>query len=54
MCGDASLETIFHSSISFQQIYIYIYTHTHTHMFIQVSLVAQLVKNLPAMQETPV
>ena len=56
MCGDASLETIFHSSISFQQIYIYIYiyTHTHTYMFIQVSLVAQLVKNLPAMQETPV
>ena len=28
--------------------------YTHTNMFIQVSLVAQLVRNLPAMQETPV
>ena len=33
MCGDASLETIFHSSISFQQIYIYIYTHTHIYVY---------------------
>ena len=33
-------------------IYIYIYTHTHTHTCIQASLVAQLVKNLSAIQET--
>ena len=31
-----------------------IHTHTHTHTDIWASLVAQLVKNLPAMQETPV
>ena len=44
-------------------IYIYIYTHTHIyiHSFFRffcyigwASLIAQLVKNLPAMQETPV
>ena len=31
-------------------IYIYIYTHTHTHTYINIytSLVAQMVKNLPA------
>ena len=34
-------------------IYIYIYTHTHTHRN-WASLVAQIVKNLPAMQETQV
>ena len=33
-------------------IYIYIYIHTHT--YIWASLIAQLVKNLPAVQETPV
>ena len=31
-------------------IYVYIYIHTHTHNW--VSLVAQTVKNLPAMQES--
>ena len=33
---------------------IYTYTHTHTHIYIRVSLLAQTVKNLPAMQETQV
>ena len=32
-------------------IYIYIYIYTHTHMYVY-TLVAQLVKNLPAVQET--
>ena len=30
------------------------YTHTHTHTHTHVYVVAQLVKNWPAMQETPV
>ena len=30
-------------------IYVYIYIHTHTYM---VSLMAQMIKNLPSMQET--
>ena len=32
----------------------YIYIHTHTHTFIRASVVPQLVKKLPSMQETPV
>ena len=32
-------------------LYVYIYTHTHTHIYIWISLLAQLVKNLPTMQE---
>ena len=35
-------------------IYIYVYTHTNTHTYIWASLIAQLVKNPPAMQDTPV
>ena len=31
-----------------------IHTHTHTHTHIHIYVVAQLVKNWPAMQETPV
>ena len=31
---------------------IYNYTHTHTHTHLWAPLVAQTVKNLPAMQET--
>ena len=35
--------------------YIYVYTHTHTHTHThRASLVAQTVKNLPAMQEAQV
>ena len=33
-------------------IYIYTHTHTHTHTYIWASLVAQLVKNPPAMKQT--
>ena len=33
---------------------IYNYTHTHTHTHLWAPLVAQTVKNLPAMQETQV
>ena len=41
----------------FFQLNLYIYTHTHTHKYIYIfwaSLVAQLVKKLPAMWETKV
>ena len=31
-----------------------VYIHTHTHTYIWASLIAQLVKNPPAMQDTPV
>ena len=34
--------------------FIGLHTHTHTHTHTQVSLVSQMVKNLPAMQETQV
>ena len=34
-------------------LYTYVYTHTHTYTYREL-LVAQLIKNLPAMQETPV
>ena len=34
-------------------IHTYIYTHTHTYVY-WASLASQLVKNPPAMQETPV
>ena len=33
-------------------IYTYIYVYTHSHIHIGASLVAQMVKNLPAMRET--
>ena len=33
-------------------IYTYIYVYTHSHIHIGASLVAQMVKNLPAMWET--
>ena len=35
-------------------VYIYVYTHIYTYVLICASLIAQLVKNLPAMQETQV
>ena len=31
---------------------VYTHTHTHTHLYIRASLIAQLIKNPPAMQET--
>ena len=37
-----------------QDIYIYTHTHTYIHTYIQASLVIQIVKNVPAMQETQV
>ena len=36
----------------FYFIFKYTHTHTHTHIYIFASLIAQLVKNLPAMWET--
>ena len=36
----------------YDSVYIYIYIYIHT--YIWASLIAQLVKNLPAVQETPV
>ena len=39
-------------SVLYMCVCAYIHTHTHTHIYIWASLVAQLVKNLPAMQET--
>ena len=33
-------------------VYVCIYIYTHTHTYIHTSLVAQMVKNTPAMRET--
>ena len=41
-----------YSKVLYIYIYIYIHTHTHTVSQLWASLVAQMVKNLPAMQET--
>ena len=35
-------------------IVLYVYIHVHTHTYIWISLLAQLVKNLPTMQEIQV
>ena len=43
----------FISNITTIVLYIYIYIHTHIYQM-RASLVAQLIKNPPAMQETPV
>ena len=37
-----------------EYMYTHTHTHTHTHTLIWASLVTQMVKNLPAMQETQV
>ena len=42
-----------HESVIILYIYMYIYIYTHTYIYLlAVSLVAQLVRNLPAMWET--
>ena len=37
---------------SYFVIYLHTHTHTHTHIFVGSSLVTQMVKNLPVVQET--
>ena len=49
-----SLEVNYQSIIHLSLSYTHTHTHTHTRIYVYLwaSLVAQMVKNLPAMQET--
>ena len=50
----SNLGFIYSVSSWFECVYIYIYIHTHTYIHIWASLVGQMGKNPPAMQETQI